>query len=126
MNKVILIGRTTKELVLKKTSNDLYFTQFTLAVAKKFNKEEQQADFINCIAWREKAELLYNYVEKGQLIAIEGSIQVRSYNDKNDVVHYITEVVVENVEFLGSKPKEEEEKQVQQKQTYNNQKYTKK
>lgn len=123
MNKVILIGRTTKEMELKKTSNDLFFTQFTLAVAKKFNKEEQQADFISCIAWREKAELLYNYVEKGQLIAIEGSIQVRSYNDKNDVVHYITEVVVENVEFLGSKPKEE--KQVQQKQTYNNQKYTK-
>ena len=81
MNKVILIGRLTKDPELRKTPTDVSVCQFTIAVNRPFQQQggERQADFINCIAWRNQAENLAKYIKKGGQIAVEGSIQTRIY-----------------------------------------------
>lgn len=79
---------------------------FTLAVNRRFKKEgEQEADFINCVAWKNTADLINKYFKKGQQILVDGRIQTRSYED-NGQKHYITEVIVENVYFTGTKKEE--------------------
>lgn len=106
MNKCIIVGRLTKEPELKRTSTDIPYVQFTLAVNRKFqNKQsgERQADFINCVAWRQSAELLARYVHKGNQIGVEGSIQTRNYQDQMGQTHYVTEVAVESISFLEPK-----------------------
>ena len=82
MNKVILIGRLTKDPELRKTPTDVSVCQFTIAVNRAFQQSngERQADFINCIAWRNQAENLAKYIKKGGQIAVDGSIQTRSYD----------------------------------------------
>jgi single-strand DNA-binding protein len=100
MNKVILTGRITKDVDLRYTTNGKAVATFTLAVQR--NKEE--ADFINCVAWNKVAENLANYTSKGSLIGVEGSIQTRNY-EKDGKRVYITEIWAQNVEFLGSKGK---------------------
>lgn len=102
MNRVILIGRITKEIELKRTPSDLPYTQFTIAVNRNYqNKQgERQSDFISCVAWRTTAELLAKYVKKGNQIGIEGQIQTRTYDDSNGARHYVTEVLCENIQFL--------------------------
>ncbi len=108
MNKVVLVGRITKDPELKKTSSDIYYVQFTIAVNRQFksNTGERQADFISCIAWRQTAEIISKYVRKGQQIGIDGSIQTRNYDDQNGIKHYVTEVVVDNFYFLEAKKDE--------------------
>ena len=108
MNKVELIGRLTKEPELKYTQNNRTVTSFTLAVNKRINGETS-ADFINCVAWNKTAEFICKYLKKGQAIALVGRLQNRSYDDINGNKRYITEVVVEETEFIGNKPKETEE-----------------
>lgn len=108
MNKVILIGRLTADPELRQTQNGTSFCKFTVAVSRKFaNKDtgEREADFISCQAWRQTAEFINRYFKKGQMIAVEGTLRTGSYQDKNhsDVTHYTTDVLVENVEFCGSK-----------------------
>ena len=105
MNKVILIGRLTKDPELKKTNSGLSYVQFNLAVNRNYvNKSgEKQADFINCVAWRTQADNLVKYIKKGGLIGIEGEIQTRTYDDKNGIKKYITEVLCNSIEFLESK-----------------------
>lgn len=106
MNKCILVGRITKDPEVKRTSSDLPYCQFTLAVNRKYqNKQtsERQADFINCIAWRQSAELLGRFIHKGNQIGVEGSIQTRSYDDQQGVRHFVTEVAVESIYFLEPK-----------------------
>ena len=104
MNKVILIGRLTKDPELRKTPTDVSVVQFTIAVNRAFQQNgERQADFINCIAWRAQAENLARYIKKGGQIAVEGSIQTRSFDDANGVRKYITEVVCSQITFLESK-----------------------
>ena len=105
MNKVILIGRLTKEPELKKTPNNVSVCQFTIAVNRPFQDQngERQADFISCMAWRTQAENLCKYLNKGALIAVSGNIQTRNYTDQNGVTRYVTEVVCENITFLEAK-----------------------
>lgn len=105
MNKVVLVGRITKDPELKKSSNDTYYVQFTIAVNRQYKSAsgERQADFIGCIAWRQTAEIIAKYVRKGQQIGIDGSIQTRNYDDQNGVKHFVTEVVVDNFYFLEPK-----------------------
>lgn len=104
MNKVILVGRITKDPEVRYTSSDIAVCQFTLAVNRKFQSNgERQADFINCVAWRQSAELLGKYIKKGSQIGVEGQIQVRNYEDNGGVKRYVTEVICDSITFLESK-----------------------
>lgn len=103
MNKVILIGRITKDIELRYTKSNIPVAITTLAVNRAKQKDkEQETDFINLIIWGKQAENCKNYVNKGNQIAVEGRIQTRSYGE-NGKKRYITEVVAENVQFLESK-----------------------
>ena len=105
MNKVILIGRLTKDPELRRTPTDVSVVQFTIAVNRPFQQQngERQADFINCVAWRNQAENLAKYIKKGGQIAVEGSIQTRSYDDQNGVRRFVTEVIASQITFLESR-----------------------
>ena len=104
LNKVILIGRTTKDVDLRKTSSGTAVATFTLAVDNRFVQKDGQntADFISCVAWNNTAEFMNNYVKKGSLVAVEGRIQTRNYDNKDGNRVYVTEVVVETLKSLGS------------------------
>lgn len=103
LNRVILMGRITQDLELKNTQSGISVLSFTVAVDRGYARqgEERQTDFINCVAWRQRAEFINNYFAKGRMIAIEGNLQTRTYDDKNGTKHYVTEVVVDNVSFTG-------------------------
>lgn len=105
MNRVILIGRLTKDPELRYTPNGTAVTTFTLAVnrARSGPSGEREADFINIVAWSKLADLCANYLRKGRQAAVEGRLQSRSYDNKEGKKVYVTEVVAENVQFLGSK-----------------------
>lgn len=108
MNKVIITGRLTANPELRQSQSGIASCRFTVAVDRKFaDKEtgERQADFITCVAWRQTAEFLSKYFNKGKMICVEGNLRTGSYQDKNheDVTHYTTEVYVDNVEFCGGK-----------------------
>lgn len=108
MNKVMLIGRLTADPELRQTQSGIASCQFTVAVDRRFadkNTGERQADFIRCQAWRQTAEFVSKYFSKGKMIAVEGSLRTGSYQDKNhpDVMHYTTDLMVDNVEFCGDK-----------------------
>lgn len=106
MNKVILSGRLTKDIVLKVMQNGKSFVNFTLAVTKQYKKGE--AVFINCQAWGKTAEFLANHMSKGCMIAVEGRIQTRNYEGNDGKKVYVIEVVVDNVEPITWPKKEEE------------------
>jgi single-strand DNA-binding protein len=112
INKVILIGRITKDPELKYTTSNIAFCQFSLAVNRQFTNAdgERETDFINCITWKASAENLAKYVSKGALLGIEGRIEVRSYDDKDGSKKYVTSVVCESVQFLETKKEEVKEK----------------
>ena len=114
MNKVILKGRLTKDVELKYTqTNNTAVTVFTIAVNRKTKQENQpNADFINIVAYGKTAEFISQYFKKGQEILIVGRIQTRNYDDKDGKKVYVTEVITEEVEFVGSKEKEEDFKPV--------------
>lgn len=103
INRVILVGRLTKTPELKSTPNGKSVVNFTLAV----QRDKDNTDFINCIAWSKTAEILAQYTLKGSLVAIEGRLQTRSY-DSNGSTKYVTEVVCDGLTLCDSKPKEEE------------------
>ena len=107
MNKVCLTGRTTKDIELKYNQNNVAITSFTLAVTRKFKNQsgEYESDFINCIAYKSTAELLNKYVKKGDLLGIEGRIQTRNY-EKDEKRVYVTEVIVDSIDFLQAKKDE--------------------
>ena len=109
MNKAILTGRLTKDPEHRTTPNGVSVTTFTVAVNRRYKDEEGKypADFINCIAWRSTADFVSKYFQKGSGIGIVGSIQTRSYEDKNGNRRYVTEVVAEEAEFAGSKKQAE-------------------
>ena len=100
MNKVILKGRLTATPELKRTASDIFVTDFSIAANRRFNKE--QTDFINCQAWRQTAEFISKYFTKGQEILVVGELHIEKY-EKDGETKYITRVVVEEVEFCGSK-----------------------
>ena len=106
MNKVILMGRLTKEPELRYvTTNNTPVCTFTLAVDKKFQKqgEERQADFIPIVTWRNQAEFCSKYFVKGMRVAVVGSLQTRTYDDNEGVKRYITEVVADEAHFADGK-----------------------
>ena len=107
LNKVELIGRFTSDPILRYTQNNKSVTSFSIAVGKRVNGENS-ADFINCVAWNKTAEFINKYFKKGQAIAVIGRLQNRSYDDDKGK-HYITEVIVEETEFVGNKPEEVKE-----------------
>jgi len=109
MNRVILVGRITKDPEIRYTSSNVPVCQFTLAVNRKYQNAsgERQADFINCVAWRNSAELLGKYVKKGAQLGVEGQIQVRTYEDNGGVKRYATEVICDSITFLESKSSRE-------------------
>ena len=102
MNKVELVGRLTKDPEIKMTSNQTQFCSFTVAVDRRFKNSngEREADFINCLAWKETAVFINKYFHKGNRIGLTGRIQTRSYEDDFGNKHLITEVVVEETEFV--------------------------
>lgn len=104
LNRVILIGRLTKDPELRYTPSGVAVSQFTLAVDRAFsgNKEEREADFIPIVTWRQLAETCANYLRKGRLAAVEGRIQVRNYENNEGRRVYVTEVIADNVRFLES------------------------
>lgn len=107
MNRVILVGRITKDPEVRYTSSNIPVCQFALAVNRKYQSGgERQADFINCVAWRNSAELLGRYVKKGAQIGVEGQIQTRNYEDAGGVKRYVTEVICDSITFLESKNRE--------------------
>ena len=106
MNKVTLIGRTTKEVELRTTTTGKSVATFTLAV-NRFGREE--TDFLNIIVWGKQAENCQKYLHKGNRVALEGKIQTRSYDDQNGKKRYVTEIVAEYVEFIENKKEVSEE-----------------
>ena len=104
LNRVILIGRLTRDPELRYTPSGVAVTQFTLAVDRPFSNQggEREADFINIVTWRQLAETCANYLRKGRLTAVEGRIQVRNYDNNEGRKVYVTEVVADNVRFLES------------------------
>ena len=105
MNRVVLVGRITKDPVLKRTTNDVPVVQFVIAVNRQFASQnsERQADFINCVVWKQQAENFAKYMRKGSLIGVDGRIQTRQYKDANQETRYATEVVCDQIQFLESK-----------------------
>lgn len=105
MNKFIGIGRTTKDIELSQTTSGISVAKFTLAIPRKFRNAdgEKEVDFLNCVAWRQSAEIIAKYVNKGDQLAVVGTIQTRSYEAQDGTRRYVTEVVVEEFEFLGGK-----------------------
>ncbi len=108
LNKWIGIGRTTKEIELQMTQSGKQYVQFNLAVdnGKDQNGNDRLADFIQCVTWDKKAENLSVYVHKGNRIAIEGRLKVEQYQDSQGQNKYKTYILIQNFEFLESKPKD--------------------
>ncbi|MFA6377503.1 MAG: single-stranded DNA-binding protein [Acholeplasmataceae bacterium] len=114
MNRVILVGRITKDPEVKTTQSNIPVCSFTLAVNRQFTDQsgERQADFIQCVVWRKQAENLERFVKKGALLGVEGRIQTRQYETDNGT-RYVTEVLCDSIQFLESRS-ESEPKQVQE------------
>jgi len=108
LNRVILIGRLTKDPDLRYTPAGVAVCQFTLAVDRPFTRDggEREADFIPVVTWRQLAETCANYLRKGRLTAVEGRIQIRNYENSEGRRVYITEVIADNVRFLESSRQE--------------------
>ena len=108
INRVILMGRLTADPELRQTPSGVSTCQFTVAVTRAFADKasgERQSDFINVVAWRQTAEFVCRYFNKGRLILVEGDLRTRTYDDKRypDVRHYVTEVYADNVSFGETK-----------------------
>ena len=110
MNKVILIGRLTRDPELRYTSSNIPVATFSLAVDRTFTAQngERETDFINIVVWRKQAENCKNYINQGSQVAVEGRIQTRNYEDQNGQKRYVTEVVADNVQFLDTKASREQ------------------
>ena len=104
INRVILVGRMTKDPVLRKTQSGASVTSFTVACERRVKAEGQPtADFINCVCWNKVADNTAQYTHKGSLVGVEGRIQTRSFDDQSGKRVYITEVVADAVQFLEPK-----------------------
>ena len=102
INNVTLIGRLTRDAELRYTPNNIATAQFNIACNRNFKNanDEYDADFINCVMWREQAERFCNWTRKGMLVGIVGRIQTRSYENQQGQRVYVTEVVAENFQVL--------------------------
>lgn len=109
MNKVILIGRNTKDIELRQTTSGTSAIEFSVAVRRAFKNAngENESDFFNCVAFGKPAETISKYVKKGDQLAIEGRLQTRAYTNRDGKKITVTEIIVENFEFLQTKKQEE-------------------
>lgn len=105
MNRICLHGRLTADPELRKNSGDIAYTRFTLAVNRNFlNADgEREVDFISCVAWRKKAEIICEYFKKGSQIGIDGRLQTGSYEKEDGTRGYTSDVIVENIDFIDKK-----------------------
>lgn len=103
LNKVVLAGRLTADPELKQTTSGISVVSFTIAVNRKYSKEQQQTDFISVIAWRQTAEFISRYFKKGSAICITGAIQTRSWQDQQGQKRYATDVVADEAMFVDRK-----------------------
>ena len=105
INNVVLVGRMTRDAELRYTPSNVAVATFTLAVNRTFKSQngEREADFINCVMWRQQAENLANWAKKGSLIGVTGRIQTRNYENNDGQRVYVTEVVAENFQMLESR-----------------------
>ena len=105
MNNVVLLGRLCVDPEIRYTQNDIAVTGFAVAVDRSYVKSgaDRQADFIDIVAWRSTAEFICKYFRKGQMIAVQGSIQTRTYTDKDGNKREAFEIVAEKVSFAGGK-----------------------
>ena len=105
MNKVILMGRLTRDVEMRQTPNGVSLARFSIAVNRRFASRDgqQQADFINCVAWRQTGEFIARYFRKGSMIAVVGSIQTRNWEGQDGKRQYATEVSVDEAYFTGSR-----------------------
>ena len=133
INRVVLVGRLTKDVEVRKTGSGISVAQFTVACERRFtrgqdNNNQQTADFINCVAWRQSADFLGQYARKGAMVGVEGRIQTRNYDNAQGQRVYVTEVVADNVTLLESKAQSEARASqapagFQQPSSYNNNSY---
>lgn len=109
INQVLLVGRMTRNLELRYTSNEKAVGNFTLAINRRFKNQngEYETDFIDCVVFGKQAETMAQYTKKGDLIGVEGSIQKRTYEDKEGNKRYTTEIMVEKITFLQTNKKSE-------------------
>ncbi|HEN5913950.1 single-stranded DNA-binding protein [Streptococcus agalactiae] len=130
VNNVVLVGRLTRDVELKYTQSNVAVATFTLAVNRPFKNEagEREADFINCVIWRQSAENLANWAKKGSLIGITGAIQTRNYENQQGQRVYVTEVIASNFQLLESRSSQQSNQGYQdnhggyqQQQSYGNQ-----
>lgn len=105
INNVTLMGRIAQDLELKHTNSGIAVLAFTVAVDRGYKKEgeENRTDFIRCVAWKQTAVFIEKYFEKGSMIGLVGTLQSRTYDDKNGSKHYITEVIAKNASFTGER-----------------------
>lgn len=113
INRWVGIGRLTKDPELRYTPSGVAVVTFTLAVNRQYsnNQGEREADFINIVAWRQLAEICANHLKKGSQCGLEGRIQTRSYDNKEGKRVYVTEIVADNVQFIGSNGERRESNQ---------------
>ena len=104
-NKVIMLGRITNDLEIKTTPSGVSVLTFSIAVDRRYQEKgvERKSDFFNCVAWRNEAEFISRFFTKGSAILIEGELQNRSYQDKNGVGKWVTEIIVDRATFTGEK-----------------------
>ncbi|PTG53069.1 single-stranded DNA-binding protein [Staphylococcus chromogenes] len=119
LNRVVLVGRLTKDPEFRTTPSGVDVSTFTLAVNRNFKSKdgEQQADFINCVVFRKQAENVKNFLSKGSLAGVDGRMQSRSYENKEGQRVYVTEVVCDSVQFLEPKNNNQQNNQQQNGQT---------
>lgn len=105
MNRVVLVGRLTRDPDLRYTPSGVAVANFNIAINRPFTNQDgnREADFINCVVWRRPAENLANYMKKGSQIGVDGRLQSRSYEGQDGKTVYVTEVVADNIQFLESK-----------------------
>lgn len=105
MNKIILVGRLTKDPEVRSTSAGFATANFTVAVSRNFKNKDgnYDADFLPCVAFRNTADFVAKHFKKGSLIGVEGRVQTRNYDAQDGTKRYVTEVIVENIEFVGGK-----------------------
>lgn len=117
MNRVVLVGRMTRDPELRRTGNGAAVTSFTLALNRNFQSSDgQQADYINCVVWNKIAENVERYCSKGSLVGVDGRLRSRSYDNAQGQKVYVVEVVCDSVQFLETRAARERQQQVQQPQ----------
>lgn len=110
MNKAILIGRLTKDAEIRTTDTGKEVASFSIAVSRNYTNQngEKETDFINCVAFDKKAQVIGKYTKKGSQLALEGAIRTRSYDAQDGNKRYVTEILVENLHLLGNKEDKKE------------------